>query len=61
LIIELARSLELSVVAEGIQTAAQRDSLIELGCLHGQGFLFNEGPLNYKARRAGEESYLPLR
>jgi diguanylate cyclase (GGDEF)-like protein len=61
LIIELARSLELSVVAEGIQTAVQRDSLIELGCMHGQGFLFNDGPPNYKARRAGAESYLPLR
>jgi diguanylate cyclase (GGDEF)-like protein len=40
LIIELARSLELGVVAEGIETPRQRDALLELGCTHGQGYLF---------------------
>jgi EAL domain len=41
LIIELARSLELGVVAEGIETERQREALIALGCLHGQGYLFS--------------------
>ena len=44
LIIELAQSLNLEVVAEGIQTTQQRDALIELGCTHGQGFLFAKAP-----------------
>jgi EAL domain-containing protein (putative c-di-GMP-specific phosphodiesterase class I) len=40
LIIELARSLELGVVAEGVETSRQRDALLELGCAQGQGYLF---------------------
>jgi EAL domain-containing protein (putative c-di-GMP-specific phosphodiesterase class I) len=39
-IIELARSLELDVVAEGIETEEQRAALLALGCHSGQGFLF---------------------
>lgn len=38
--VALARSLELDVLAEGVETAAQRDALLEMGCHHGQGFLF---------------------
>jgi EAL domain-containing protein (putative c-di-GMP-specific phosphodiesterase class I) len=41
LIIELARSLELGVVAEGVETERQRDALLELGCQHGQGYLYS--------------------
>ena len=37
----VAESLGLSVVAEGIETAEQRDALIGLGCGHGQGYLFS--------------------
>jgi diguanylate cyclase (GGDEF)-like protein len=37
----LAQSLGLEVVAEGIETDAQRMALIELGCTLGQGFLFS--------------------
>ena len=40
MIVELARSLELGVVAEGVETERQRKQLLELGCLHGQGYLF---------------------
>jgi len=40
MILELANSLGLDVIAEGIETAAQRDALCELGCLRGQGYLF---------------------
>ena len=43
-IIALAHSLRLSVVAEGVETEAQRDFLIREGCRGFQGFLFC-GPL----------------
>jgi diguanylate cyclase (GGDEF)-like protein/PAS domain S-box-containing protein len=39
-ILGLAQSLGLDVVAEGIETEAQRLALLELGCLRGQGWLF---------------------
>ncbi|MBN1172430.1 MAG: bifunctional diguanylate cyclase/phosphodiesterase [Micromonosporaceae bacterium] len=38
--IELARSLDLLVVAEGVETEDQRRRLWELGCPAGQGYLF---------------------
>ena len=40
MIIELARALDLKVVAEGIETADQLDALRELGCELGQGFYY---------------------
>jgi len=39
-IIELAHSLGLALVAEGIEVPEQRDALRVLGCRYGQGFLF---------------------
>ena len=39
-IIDMARHLELSVIAEGVETEAQRSLLQASGCLHYQGFLF---------------------
>ncbi len=39
-ILTLAHSLEMDVIAEGIETEQQRDVLLALGCDHGQGFLF---------------------
>jgi len=36
----LAGSLGIEVIAEGIETEAQRDALIRLDCVLGQGFLF---------------------
>jgi EAL domain-containing protein (putative c-di-GMP-specific phosphodiesterase class I) len=41
-IIDLAHGLGMAVVAEGIETAAQRDALRHLGCDYGQGFLFSK-------------------
>ena len=38
--IELGRSLDLLVVAEGVETEEQRDRLWRLGCPAGQGHLF---------------------
>lgn len=40
-IINLAHALRLSVVAEGIETTAQRDLLYSLQCDYGQGYLFS--------------------
>ena len=39
-LIGLGQALKIEVVAEGIETAAQRDLLGALGCTVGQGFLF---------------------
>ena len=38
--IELGNALGVTVIAEGIETRAQLDTLRELGCPLGQGFLF---------------------
>lgn len=40
-IINLARSLSLEVVAEGIETEAARDFIVDMGCGVGQGYLFS--------------------
>lgn len=39
-ILAMAHALDLEVVAEGIENEAQRLILCQLGCKHGQGFLF---------------------
>ena len=40
-VLALAGTLGLEVIAEGIETEAQRELLLELGCTRGQGFLFS--------------------
>jgi EAL domain-containing protein (putative c-di-GMP-specific phosphodiesterase class I) len=40
-VVQLARNLELEVVAEGIEEEVQRVRLVGLGCASGQGFLFS--------------------
>jgi diguanylate cyclase (GGDEF)-like protein len=39
-ILALGRALDIEIVAEGIETAEQRDALLGLGCELGQGYLF---------------------
>jgi EAL domain-containing protein (putative c-di-GMP-specific phosphodiesterase class I) len=39
-ILALAGTLNIDTIAEGIETEAQRDALIGLGCESGQGYLF---------------------
>ncbi|MDO9381124.1 MAG: EAL domain-containing protein [Nocardioidaceae bacterium] len=39
-IVQLATSLDMDVVAEGVETFQQRDSLVMMGCRRAQGFLF---------------------
>ena len=41
-IILLGRALGLSVIAEGVETVEQRDSLVRLGCSSFQGWLFSQ-------------------
>jgi EAL domain-containing protein (putative c-di-GMP-specific phosphodiesterase class I) len=41
MILGLAEPLQLDVVVEGVETQAQRDVLVELGCQRAQGFLFS--------------------
>ena len=38
-IVQIARTLQLDVVAEGIESEVQRDLLIAMGCQFGQGYL----------------------
>ncbi|MEV6631151.1 EAL domain-containing protein [Actinoplanes sp. NPDC051470] len=58
-IVRLAHSLNLTVVAEGIETEAHREVLVELGCPLGQGYLYSSpiGPteaLTWMTRAADE-------
>lgn len=41
-IIQLAQSMEMNIIAEGIESAQQETALLQLGCTEGQGFLFSE-------------------
>ena len=41
-VIRLAHALDLNVVAEGVETQAQRQALVELGCDQMQGYLFSK-------------------
>ncbi|NML16197.1 putative bifunctional diguanylate cyclase/phosphodiesterase [Azohydromonas caseinilytica] len=39
-IVQMARALELGVIAEGVETREQRDFLAQIGCHEGQGYLW---------------------
>jgi len=38
-VLSLARTLGIETVGEGIETQAQHDTLLQLGCDYGQGYL----------------------
>ncbi len=53
-IIEMARTLGLEVVAEGVETPTQLRCLQDLGCSHGQGYLWDRGrPAEHAAAWVG--------
>jgi diguanylate cyclase (GGDEF)-like protein/PAS domain S-box-containing protein len=58
-IVDLATTLGLRVIAEGVETQAQRERLIAFGCEFGQGFLFAE-PLEAAGAIAMLEAPQPL-
>jgi len=41
-IVVLAHAMGLAVIAEGVETPAQRDRLLALGCHYFQGYLFSK-------------------
>ncbi|MRN52195.1 EAL domain-containing protein [Paenibacillus monticola] len=46
-IIQLARNMEMNIIAEGIESEQQQTALLRLGCTEGQGYFFSK-PLNEK-------------
>jgi EAL domain-containing protein (putative c-di-GMP-specific phosphodiesterase class I) len=46
-IIAMAQTLNLNVIAEGVETQEQKDLLSDCGCRHFQGYLFGK-PLPIK-------------
>jgi EAL domain-containing protein (putative c-di-GMP-specific phosphodiesterase class I) len=40
-VLAISESLEAEVVAEGVESLAMRDSLLEMGCIYGQGFYYS--------------------
>ncbi len=58
-IVNMARSLGMSTVAEGVETAEQYKSLIQLGCLDGQGY-YMARPQSESGIKSLIEKGLPL-
>ena len=48
-VLSMCRDMGLPTVAEGIENGAQLDLLRDLGCSHGQGYLFGR-PIPLRAR-----------
>jgi EAL domain-containing protein (putative c-di-GMP-specific phosphodiesterase class I) len=56
-IITLSHTLGMDVVAEGIETEAQKVKLHELGCEYGQGYLFSKPLEPHKATQLLVEQF----
>jgi len=57
-IVAMAKSLNLSVIAEGVETEAQRNLLLEIGCTHFQGYFFAKPVPANELRALFEKSIL---
>jgi diguanylate cyclase (GGDEF)-like protein len=55
-IVALGESLGLAVIAEGVESAAQRDTLLALGCHYFQGYLFGKPTPTPATARSSMES-----
>jgi diguanylate cyclase (GGDEF)-like protein len=60
-LIGLGSGLGLTVTAEGIEHAAQRDALVEQGCQQGQGFLFSRAVPADEALALLSQSYKQIK
>lgn len=58
-VINLGKSLRIDVVAEGIETAAQHETLLALGCKYGQGFLYGKAEPAWQASAIVESRLVP--
>jgi EAL domain-containing protein (putative c-di-GMP-specific phosphodiesterase class I) len=47
-VVALAKALALDLVVEGVETGAERDALIDMGAVKGQGFLYHR-PMEWAA------------
>ena len=54
-VVALAKALGLDLVVEGVETLAERDALIGMGALHGQGFLYDRAMTFAAAQQLIEE------
>jgi diguanylate cyclase (GGDEF)-like protein len=59
-VVTLARELSLEVVAEGVETAAQRDFLVRLGCPVMQGYLFGRPGTSQEAEKWLAKQEVPV-
>jgi EAL domain-containing protein (putative c-di-GMP-specific phosphodiesterase class I) len=55
-IIQLGRSLNMQVIAEGVENAAQEAYIVSLGCNEGQGYYYSK-PLTASAFHKWQSSY----
>jgi len=60
-IVAFSRALDIETVPEGIETAATRDLLLELGCATGQGYLFGKPQAAPQAQSYFRSEAAPLR
>ena len=49
-VVALAKALALDLVVEGVETVAERDALLNMGAVNGQGFLYHR-PMDWAAAR----------
>ena len=58
-IVSLGKNLGLDVIAEGVETLAQRDFLVKASCPHAQGFLFSRPMIPEDATQYLRQSMFP--